>query len=323
MHTELATRLPAYRAPRWLRGGHAQSIWPKFIQPPPPAYRRELLPDSTGQTTVAYDFIDAADPAAPLVVLFHGLEGDSRSHYARALMHAVRRRGWHGVVAHFRGCGGTENHAPVYYHSGDSAEIAHMLALMAGRYPLIYAAGVSLGGNALAKYLGEQGSRAQPRAAAAVSAPLDLAAASRSLERPLSKALYAPYFFQSLKPKAAAVRHRFPQAGHAAVQAARSLRDFDEAFTAPVHGFADADDYYRRASAKPLLRSIAVPTLLLNARNDPFLPASALPRPHETAPCVSLLQPGEGGHAGFPAARHLDWLPETLLYYFELAGGQR
>ncbi|MDO4694366.1 MAG: alpha/beta fold hydrolase [Eikenella sp.] len=319
MPADLLRQLPAYRAPFWLRGGHAQSIWPKLIQPPLPAYRRELLPDSSGETEVAYDFIDGREADAPLVMLFHGLEGDSGSHYARALMHAVRQRGWHGVVAHFRGCGGVPNRARVYYHSGDSREIGHMLGLMAERYPRLYAAGVSLGGNALAKYLGEQQDRALPQAAAVISAPLDLSAASVRLEHGLSKALYAPYFLRSLLPKTAATRHRFPQADHQAVQAARSLTAFDNAFTAPVHGFADAAAYYRLASAKPLLRHIRVPTLILNARNDPFMPPDSLPQAHEVSDSVTLLQPEHGGHAGFPHARNLNWLPHTLLRYFELS----
>ena len=178
-------QLPAYRPPFWLRGGHLQSIWPKLMRIGSPAYRRELLPDSLGATEVAYDFVDGKRPDAPLLMLFHGLEGSSASHYARALMFAAQRHGWHGVVAHFRSCGEVENRAPVFYHSGDSAEVAHMLQLMHSRYPRICAVGISLGGNALAKYLAEQGSRAIPQAAAVVSAPLDLTAASHRLEQGL------------------------------------------------------------------------------------------------------------------------------------------
>lgn len=307
MHTELATRLPAYRAPRWLRGGHAQSIWPKFIQPPPPAYRRELLPDSTGQTTVAYDFIDAADPAAPLVVLFHGLEGDSRSHYARALMHAVRRRGWHGVVAHFRGCGGVS--AQRFYHSGDSGEVAHMLSVLSQRYARLYAVGVSLGGNALAKYLGEQGRAVPLRAAACVSVPLDLAAAADALGRGLSRLIYTPYFLRTLMAKVP-----YPPPHNI-----RSLNMFDNAYTAPLHGFADAQDYYARSSALPYLAHIALPTLIINAQNDPFFPAAHLPRAEQVSPAVTLVQPQHGGHAGFVGGSgrgSLNWLPENLLAFF-------
>ena len=315
-------QLPAYRPPFWLHGGHLQSIWPKLVRIGSPAYRRELLPDSLGATEVAYDFVDGKRSDAPLLMLFHGLEGSSTSHYARALMFAAQRHGWHGVVAHFRSCGGVENRAPVFYHSGDSAEVAHMLQLMHSRYPRICAVGISLGGNALAKYLAEQGSRAIPQAAAVVSAPLDLTAASHRLERGLSKMLYAPYFLRSLLPKAAACAARFPQIDAAAVQAAANLTDFDNAFTAPVHGFADAADYYRRASAKPLLHQIALPTLILNALNDPFIPAESLPQASDVSSSVTLLQPEYGGHAGFPGTADLDWLPDTVLRYFDLAAAQ-
>ena len=310
-------QLPAYRPPFWLHGGHLQSIWPKLVRIGSPAYRRELLPDSLGATEVAYDFVDGKRPDAPLLMLFHGLEGSSASHYARALMFAAQRHGWHGVVAHFRSCGEVENRAPVFYHSGDSTEVAHMLQLMHSRYPRICAVGISLGGNALAKYLAEQGRHAIPQAAAVVSAPLDLTAASHRLERGWSKMLYAPYFLRSLLPKAAACAARFPQIDAAAVQAAANLTDFDNAFTAPVHGFADAADYYRRASAKPLLHQIAVPTLILNALNDPFIPAESLPQASDVSPSVTLLQPEYGGHAGFPGTADLDWLPDTVLRYFD------
>ncbi|CKK77391.1 putative hydrolase [Neisseria meningitidis] len=137
--------------PFFLRNGNADTIAAKFLQRSAPAYRRELLPDSTGKTKTAYDFSDGISPDAPLVVLFHGLEGGSGSHYAVELMLAVRDRGWNGVVVHFRSCGGVANTAPVFYHLGDTAEIAFTLDTLAARYREIYAVGVSLGGNALAK----------------------------------------------------------------------------------------------------------------------------------------------------------------------------
>lgn len=317
----IGARLPPYRSPAWLRGGHAQTIWAKCRIPPAPAYRRELLPDSSGQTRVAYDWLDSSDPAAPLLVLFHGLEGSSGSHYARALMHAAAAQGWLGCVAHFRGCGGVANTAPRAYHSGDSAEIGHYLATLRRLHPErpLLAAGVSLGGNALAKYLGEQGEAAWCDAAAVVSAPLDLTAASRALERGLARALYAPYFLRTLLPKVEAEHRVYPPFDLAAVRASRSLGDFDDAFTAPVHGFTDKEDYYRRAAAKPLLRGIAKPTLIINARNDPFMPAGALPGAADVSPQVLLLQPAHGGHAGFVSGRgggHLNWLPDTLITFF-------
>ena len=147
-------------------------------------------------------------------------------------------------------------------------------------------------------------------------------AAVFGLEQGLSKMLYAPYFLRSLLPKAAACAARFPQIDAAAVQAAANLTDFDNSFTAPVHGFADAADYYRRSSAKPLLHRIAVPTLILNALNDPFIPAESLPQAGDVSPSVTLLQPAYGGHAGFPGTADLDWLPDTVLRYFDGVAAQ-
>lgn len=306
---------PPLDTPFWLRNGNLETIYAKTLQPPAPVYRRELVPDSTGRTVVAYDFIDSPHPDAPLVVLFHGLEGSSRSHYAVALMRAVQARGWNGVVAHFRSCGGVANTAPVFYHSGDSGEIAYMLEQLSQRFAVIYAAGVSLGGNALAKYLGETGGAAVPQAAAVVSAPVDLAAAGTRFDRGLTRLLYTRYFLQSLIPKAKAAGY-----GKDLYAACKTLGDFDDRFTAPLHGFADRHDYYRRSSCKPLLGKITVPTLLLNALNDPFLPQQALPTRKEVSSAVTLLQPDYGGHVGFVSGAgrgHLNWLPQTLLAYFE------
>ena len=303
--------------PFWLRNGHADTIFAKFLAATPPAYRRELLPDSTGQTTVAYDFIDSPNPDAPLVVLFHGLEGSSRSHYAIELMNAVRRKGWHGVVAHFRSCGGAANTAPMFYHLGDTREIAFMLDTLAARYRKIYAAGVSLGGNALAKYLGETGSAALPAASAAVSSPLDAVAASARFERGMTRLLYTRYFLHSLLPKARALDIQTASR----LENCKTLGDFDELFTAPLHGFNGREDYYHRASAKPFLKNVAAPLLLLNAANDPFVPAASLPTPADVSNRVTLLQPANGGHAGFVSRNggrlNLRWLPETLLSFFQ------
>ena len=310
---KLPANLPPLHSPLWLPGGHLQTVYAKLLQRTPPPYRRELLPDSGGSEQAAYDFVDAADAEAPLVVLFHGLEGSSGSHYAVEMMHAVRERGWHGVVAHFRSCGGVP--AEKKYHSGDTREIAHMLGLLATRYRRIYAVGISLGGNALAKYLGEQGRAGQaavPQAAAAVSAPVDLPASASALEHGLPRLLYTRYFLNSLLPKV-------PPLPDVRIH---TLGDFDNAYTAPLHGFADKDDYYRRSAAKPYLCDIAVPTLLLNARNDPFLPARFLPTANDVSPQVCLLQPEQGGHAAFVSGGgrgHLRWMPQTVLRFFELA----
>jgi predicted alpha/beta-fold hydrolase len=296
-----------FRAPRWLPGGHAQTIWPVFFSRrfdgPPPRFRRERW------TTPDGDFVDAdwlgEDASAPLLILFHGLEGSSRSHYAEAFAGEARRRGWRYAVPHFRGCSGEINLAPRAYHSGDHEEIGWMLARFRTLHggPVV-AVGVSLGGNALLRYAEEAGASAaeRVRAIAAVSAPLDLAAGGRAIGRGFGRQVYTRMFLRTMKQKAFVKLRQHPGLFDAlAMRAARDLRDFDEVFTGPLHGFAGADDYYARSSAKGALAAIRIPALVLNARNDPFLPASALPRPGQVGPCVTLWQPAHGGHVGFAA----------------------
>ena len=309
-----------YLAPAWLPGRHAQTIWPLLIKGPLPPYRRERW-DTPDEDFIDLDWIAGA-PGAPCVVLFHGLEGSSRSHYARRLMHAVGDRGWHGVVVHFRGCSGEPNRLLRAYHSGDSQEIDWVLRRLHARgYPALFVVGISLGGNALLKWLAEQGSLASDviNAAAAVSAPLDLAAADAALSSGFNL-LYARHFLRTLVPSTLAKARRFP--GRIDIRralAARTLRDFDDAVTAPLHGFAGADDYYARSSAGPLLRTVHAPTLLLHAANDPFLPPAALPRREHLPSSVTLELSPHGGHVGFvhgaPPGR-IDWLPQRLLAHF-------
>jgi hypothetical protein len=325
----MSTELPPYHAPRWLRGPHLETLYPALaLKRPPPAYRREIWPTPDGDE-IAIDWLDhpaAAD--APLLVHFHGLEGSSSSHYASALMHAVAHRGWHGAVAHFRGCGGHHNHRPRAYHAGDSAEVDWVLRRFRSQHQrALYAAGVSLGGNALAKWLGEQAdaARAIVDAAAVISAPLDLVAAGEVLDKGLNRAIYTREFLRTLRPKTLAHLARFERelaflsVSPADIAAARTFRDFDERVTAPLHGFTGVQDYWQRASSKPWLGSVTVPTLVINARNDPFLPAAALPGPHDVSPAVTLIQPDHGGHVGFTEGRfpgRLDWLPRCLLAFF-------
>ena len=317
-----------YRPPAWLPGGHAQTIYPLLIKPAPQLYRRERW------TTPDDDFIDldwSVEPApvptaiaAPLVVLFHGLEGSSASHYARALMRAVSAHGWAGVVVHWRGCSGEPNRQPRVYHSGDSAEIdwiLRRLKALHGERPL-FAVGVSLGGNVLLKWLGERESAAAQclHAAAAVSAPMDLTACGHHLARGFNR-VYTRHFLASLIPNAAAKLHQFPGLFDARrLQTVRTVFEFDDLVTGPLHGFAGAEDYWRRASSKPGLRAIRLPTLILNARNDPFMPAAALPTTAEVSPLVTLELPPAGGHVGFVSGSlpgNLDWLPRRLLHFFQ------
>lgn len=314
--------MSSYRAPWWLPGSHLQTIYGAIaLRRAAPRYRRARweLPDG--------DFIDLDHldgPAdAPLVVLFHGLEGSSQSHYAAALMHALAGRGWRGVIPHFRGCSGAPNRLARAYHSGDADEIDRILRQVAsGESVPPFVAGVSLGGNALLKWLGREGTNAadRVRAAAAVCPPLDLVAAGAALRRGFNR-LYTREFLRTLKPKAFAKLERFPGLfDRTAMQSARDFDAFDDLYTAPAHGYRGVLDYWTRASSKPDLVRITVPTLILSARNDPFLPAAHLPGPHEVSDHIVLEQPDTGGHVGFVAGSfpgHLRWLPERLMEFFE------
>ena len=315
---------PPYRAPRWLAGGHAQTIWPYFLRRPTVALRREHVDTPDGDFWL-FDWLDApaAAAGAPVVVLFHGLEGSSASHYARALFAHLAAVGLRGVVPHFRGCADEPNRLPRAYHSGDHEEIAAMLDAVRARVPaasVLHAVGVSLGGSALLNWLGRAGSGAATLVAraAAVSAPLDLMAAGRAIDRGLNR-VYATHFLQTLKPKALAMAQRFPgRIDAAAVARVRSMWAFDDVVTSRLHGFADTADYWTRASSKPWLASIGVPTLVLNARNDPFVPGDSLPGPGDVSGDVVLEQPAEGGHVGFltgPVPGRLDWLPRRLIAF--------
>lgn len=318
----------AYRAPRWLPGGHLQTIYASlFIRVPALAYRRERLELGDGDF-LDFDWVDGA-PGRPALVLFHGLEGNAESAYARDLMAHVRRRGWNGAVAHFRGCSGEDNRLPRAYFAGDSADIEHALRHVKSRHPeaAVYAVGVSLGGNALLKWLGEAGAAAGAllTRAASVSAPLDLTAAGRALDRGFNRRVYTARFLASLKRKALDKARRFPGTLDArAIAAASTFREFDTLVTARLHGFRDADDYWLRVSSKPGLRSITVPTLVINAKNDPFLPSAALPTAADVSSAVTLEQPDTGGHVAFPSGPfpgNVHWLSRRLMQHFEAGRG--
>ena len=313
----------SYRAPWWLPGGHLQTLYGALIGHPNADWKRERWDTPDG------DFIDVdrlhGSTHAPLVALFHGLEGSSSSHYAGALAHELTKRGWRGAVPHFRGCSGEPNRLPRAYHSGDTDEIGWILRRLRSETTgaSLFAMGVSLGGNALLKWLGED-ARAKEllSAAAAVSAPFDLMAAGDALGRGFNL-VYTHAFLATLKKKGELKLVRFPGLFDGdAMRRARTLREFDEAVTAPLHGFRGTDDYWTRASAKRLLNRIDVPTLLLNARNDPFMPETALPRSEEVSTFVLCEFPDQGGHASFvsaPFPGNLGWLPRRVTGFFESA----
>jgi predicted alpha/beta-fold hydrolase len=318
-----------YVAPAWLPGGNLQTIWPALysrrVFGPHPQYRRErwITPDAD---FIDVDWLDSAPIKAhapgkpqPLLVMFHGLEGSSRSHYAEAFADCCRDMGMAFAVVHFRGCSGEINLAPRAYHSGDFEEIAWTLQRMRQHHagPII-AVGVSLGGNALLRWAEEAGSQAAQtaQAVAAVSSPIDLAAGGWAIGRGFNRLVYTRMFLNTMKPKALEKWVQFPGLfDKEALMAARDLYEFDNVFTAPLHGFKSTEDYWGRASAKPHLHTIRIPALVVNARNDPFVPAWCLPSQAEVGDCVTLWQPAHGGHVGFPHGRlpgHVRTMPNAV-----------
>lgn len=307
--------------PWWLPGAHLQTIYPLLRKPPALPLRREQV-DTPDGDFIDLDWLDGACADAPLLVLFHGLEGSSNSHYARTLLQAARQRGWRAVVPHFRGCSGRPNRLARAYHSGDSGEIDWILTTLShrNRAPL-FAVGVSLGGNALLKWMGEREQAATHvlQAAVAICPPLDLTVSGHALGRGFNR-IYTRHFLHTLKPKALAKLTADPQLfERERLLRARTLFEFDDVYTAPVHGFAGAADYWRRASSRPWLRGIRVPSLLLTAANDPFVPAQALPSAAECSASLLHEHTADGGHVGFVSGSFpgsLCWLAQRSFDFF-------
>jgi predicted alpha/beta-fold hydrolase len=332
LRSSISRSPPDYRAPWWLPGGNLQTMWAAlFAQRRRAAatpWRRERWTTPDGDF-VDLDFLAGDGPARrPLLVLFHGLEGSSRSHYSEAFADVASRAGLAFVVPHFRGCSGELNLAPRAYHSGDHEEIDFILQRLRQRHAgPVLAVGVSLGGNALLRWAAEAGEQAgrTVQAVAAVSSPLDLAAGGHHIGRGFNRLVYTTMFLRTMKPKALQKWAQHPGLfDREALLRARDLYEFDNIFTAPVHGFTSTEDYWSRASAKPHLHRIRIPALALNALNDPFVPAASLARAAEVGPCVTLWQPQQGGHVGFvagPFPGHVLAMPEAVTAWLLQAAG--
>lgn len=266
------------------------------------------------------------------MVILHGLEGSMDSPYVRRLMRAVAARGWTACVMHFRGCSGVPNRLPRSYHSGDTGDIAFLLETLRQRQPAspLVAAGFSMGGNVLLKYLGETRASAPLAAAVAVSVPFDLAAAADRLDQGFSR-VYQAHLIGHLRLRMHAKLQRHANLPFSArdLSRVRSFRQYDDWVTAPLHGFTSADDYYARSSAAAFLGAVEKPTLVLHARDDPFLPASAVPGSRDCGPGITLEIPAHGGHIGFvtdPLPGVVQpWLEEHLCEFLagEMAMSQR
>ena len=296
-----------FKPPFWLSNPHLQSILPKFFAPKTPSYRRVIKQDSLCETDIAYDFYDAHPvqvledlengklEQTPLIVLFHGMEGSSDSHYARALAYQMHAQGWHFVVAHFRSCGGIPANGSVFYNAGDTGEVHHMLENLRENYAHIYAVGVSLGGNALAKYMGEYGDNALCDGAVVISAPVDMSSAAITMHSFLSHRIYTPYLLNPIIKKALA--NDLSQDEINSIKAANRISDFDDIFTAPRHGYRSKNDYYHSSSALPYLRDVTRPLLLISAKDDPFIGFTATP--NDVSDSVTILDTEHGGHIGY------------------------
>ncbi|MGR4068218.1 hydrolase [Billgrantia sp. C5P2] len=312
-----------FAPPRGLTNPHVQTLLPRLLPRPWLTCESETLELPDG------DFVELnwirpapASPEAPVFVLFHGLEGSFQSPYARWLLATAGDMGWRALLMHFRGCGSRPNRLPRAYHSGDTADAYWLISELSRRYPkaLKVAAGVSLGGNMLLKLVAEQGGGGLDLAGAIViSAPLDLAASAERLHRGFSR-IYERHLLNALKRKVAPrlARGELPLAldSHALARI-DSLRGYDDAVTAPLHGFRDAADYYRRASAGRLLGEVELPTLIVHADDDPFMPAALFERLPEPADAVRLEITRHGGHVGFMEWRNRrlqPWLRQRLAH---------
>lgn len=273
---------------------------------------------------VTLHHLDAPE-GAPVLLLLHGLEGSSRSHYIQGLLRHAKARGWRAQVLVFRSCGGELNRSRRSYHSGETTDLAFVLDHLQSTFPSvpIVLAGISLGGNVLLKYLGEQGRNISPRirAAAAVSVPYDLARSSRFIDQGFAR-VYQWNFLRSLRAKAMAKLKQYPDLFDAVkFSSVTTMFDFDDLFTAPVHGFDGASDYYARSSSLGWLPTISIKTLLLSAVDDPFLPPQVLDEVREKARHNTDLEiefRAHGGHVGFVGGRN----PFSPVYYLEHRVGE-
>ena len=325
---------PSFKPAWWLPGAHLQTLWASFLRAPVTLERtRERLWLADG------DFIDLDwhgphDAEAPLVLLLHGLTGSSSSHYILGQQQALAAQGWASVALNWRGCSGEPNLLPRGYHSGVSDDLGLVIAHLQAARPLapLYAVGYSLGGNVLLKHLGERGEQSGLQAAVAVSVPFRLDHCAERIDRGFSK-VYQAHFMRALVAYVRDKQQRFTNEGHherlAALQqlgpleGMRTFWDFDGRFTAPLHGYADAEDYYRRASSRYYLGQIRTRTLIIQSSDDPFVFPHSVPQAHELSSSTLLELHGRGGHVGF-----IGGSPRRPEFYLErripawLAGGR-
>jgi len=315
--------LRPFRPAPWLPGAHLQTVGGKFLRPDSDPGLEPLRVETPDNDFLDLEIAPEPSPGAPVAIVLHGLEGSTRRAYMRVAMSELYRRGIRPVGLNFRACSGTTNLQPRFYHSGETEDLAHVVTLLRDRFPdrPMGAIGFSLGGNVLLKYLGERGEGPGLEAGAAVSVPFDLAAGSRFIEGGIMGKVYTRYFIQSLRAK---LRSKKGVLGDLLnlerALAARTLWEYDEVATAPLHGFPGAEEYYRLSSSLQFLPDIRTSTLLLQAEDDPFLPPGSLPVEEvEENPWLLGGFTPSGGHVGFVSGaspwRPRFWAEEEAARY--------
>lgn len=301
----------------WLKNKHLQTIFARYAgRRRSIESRKEIfeLPDG--------DFLDCrwvGGETGPIVLILHGLEGSVESHYAKGMLMAAADNGWRGVLVHFRSCGGELNRLPRGYHSGDTADLNEFVQYLQNKEPNtpIIGVGYSMGGNVLLKWLGEMGGKNPLIAAIAVSVPFELQVAAAHIGRGFSGRFYERYFLKPMKQKMATKMSMHPpelfRLDEHTLRSIRSVVDFDEHITAPMHGFKNATEYYIKSSSRYYLEHIQVPTLIIHAKDDPFMTEALIPAHDEISPMVQMEIFDKGGHVGFVTG----WNPLRPQYWLE------
>ncbi|HBL56637.1 MAG TPA: alpha/beta fold hydrolase [Candidatus Lambdaproteobacteria bacterium] len=309
-----------YRPSRWLPGPHAQTIWAsRFRSTPSPDTKREQVELDDDDFLNLYWLTQGN---GPIVIIVHGLEGDSSSNNVKAMFDVVRKNGWNGVLLLNRNCGGFSNRLQRTYHAGETGDLDFVVNLVKKRFPdvplMLY--GYSLGGNTMLKWLGEKGDHAGISAAAAVSIPFDLASSTAILDKGFSK-IYQKHFVDLMREAAKRkFRDLAPLFNPGDLNKIKTLREFDEKVTAPLHGFVNADQYYSESSCKQFLKNICVPTLIMNSLDDPFLERNTFPGPKEVSDMVELEFLQNGGHAAFITGsiwKYFSWIETRIPEFFK------
>lgn len=296
----------------WLPNSHLQTIWPvlcrRRVELP---LRRERIELPDGDF-IDLDWVERHDKG-PLVLMLHGLEGSIESHYAKGMLQTITECGWRSVFMHFRGCSGEPNRLSRGYHSGETGDVSHVVKLLQKREKnlTIAAIGFSLGGNVLLKWLGETQKDNPLKAAIAVSVPFELNKAAVRIQKGFSK-FYQWYFIKCLRDRLSQKFNKGEGLDPSLLYQVNTMFEFDDKITAPLHGFEGVQEYYSIASSRQYLRNIKVPTLILHAKDDPFMSEDVIPEPHELSPCVQLEVTDTGGHVGFVSGKY-PWRPEYWL----------